>query len=220
MIKIRGVSHQFSFGYSSVLALDNISLDVAESEMVAITGPSGSGKSTLLNVLGCLLTPDTGDVFLLDKLANNLNDYQKSLFRRDNISFIFQSFNLLPVLSIYENIEYPLILQGVSKSERKKRVVDIINDVGLKIWQDHKPDQLSGGQRQRVAIARALITQPRYILADEPTANLDSKNAGIILNLIAEMNQSRKTSFIFATHDAAVYNFAQRVIHMTDGRII
>ncbi|CAM3231309.1 ABC transporter ATP-binding protein [Escherichia coli] len=220
MIRIREVSHHYSLGHSAVPALQNISLDIAAAEMVAITGPSGSGKSTLLNVLGCLLTPHSGEVFLLEKLTNTLNDYQKSLFRRDNISFIFQSFNLLPVLSVDENVEYPLILQGVRKVERKKRVAEIVNDVGLMGFRRHRPDQLSGGQRQRVAIARALITDPKYVLADEPTANLDSENSKMILNLIAEMNHIRKTAFIFATHDANVYNFAHRMINMTDGRVI
>ncbi|CAI2024541.1 Lipoprotein-releasing system ATP-binding protein LolD [Serratia fonticola] len=220
MIRIREVSHQYFLGHSAVFALQDVSLDIAPSEMVAITGPSGSGKSTLLNVLGCLLTPNIGEVYLLEKLTNTLNDYQKSLFRRDNISFIFQSFNLLPVLSVDENVEYPLILQGVRKVERKKRVSDMINAVGLMAFRQHRPDQLSGGQRQRVAIARALITEPKYVLADEPTANLDSENSKMILNLIAEMNRIRRTSFIFATHDANVYNFAQRVINMTDGRVI
>lgn len=220
MINLQNISHHYHLGKSSILALNNISLAISEQEMVAITGASGSGKSTLLNVIGCLLTPEKGTLTLLNKPIKSLTDNQKSQFRRDNIGFIFQSFNLLPILSVYENIEYPLILQKIKRNIRKKQVLELISQVGLLKFQNHKPDQLSGGQRQRVAIARALVTGPKYVLADEPTANLDSKTAETILKLIADINVSRGTAFILATHDAVVYNSAQRIIKMSDGSIV
>src|SRR5208283_1225239 len=162
---------------TKVEALKGVDLDVKQGEFLCVVGPSGSGKTTFLNLIGCLDSPTSGEITLFEKYnISHISDRDATLMRRDNIGFIFQTFNLIPVLNVYENIEFPLIIQGIAKDEREKRVNDLITDVALEEFIKHKPDELSGGQRQRIAVARALVTNPKLILADEPTANLDKAN--------------------------------------------
>lgn len=220
MILLSEISHRFTMGEESVKAIVNVDLEISPGEVIAITGPSGSGKSTLLNVIGCLLTPDSGIVSFLGEDVFLLNDSARSKLRREHIGFIFQSFNLIPVLSAYENVEYPLILNKVKKQERKDRINSLLDCVGMSKYQKHKPDQLSGGQRQRIAIARALVANPLVILADEPTANLDTHTAHGVLMLLSDINKQFNTSIVFSTHDAKVSAMAQRQIRLEDGRII
>jgi len=219
MIQLTQVSHYFSLGNSTVRALKQLSLHVDSGEMVAITGASGSGKSTLLNIMGCLTKPSLGRVEILGQDIGTLSDVDRTRLRRRHIAFIFQSFNLIPVLDCQENIEYPLMINRVPAKQRKVRVTDVLAQVGLQAYARQRPEQLSGGQRQRVAIARALVTEPQFVLADEPTANLDSATAIEILALMARMNASLGTAFIFATHDNKVSHMAQRVLALEDGAI-
>lgn len=220
MIELRGVSHTYRIGEQRTCAVREVDFRVEEGEIVSIAGPSGSGKSTLLNVMGCLLTPDSGAVRIMDKDMSALGDAAKAEIRRLHIGFIFQSFNLIPVLSAFENIEYPLIIGGVASDERKRRVGAILERVGLEQHRRKRPDQLSGGQKQRVAIARALIARPRFVLADEPTANLDSQTASEILALMSELNRESNTALIFSTHDPKVSAFAHRRVRLEDGKLV
>jgi putative ABC transport system ATP-binding protein len=187
---------------------------------LCVVGPSGSGKTTLLNLIGCLDAPTSGEVRLFDQYdVSRLNDNKATKLRRDSIGFIFQTFNLIPVLNVYENIEFPLIIQGIKQQERKERVDHLIDDVGLREFISHKPDELSGGQRQRIAVARALVTNPKLVLADEPTANLDKENGHNILEIMKQMNEEHKTTFIFSTHDQRVMEEAKRTVVLSDGRV-
>jgi putative ABC transport system ATP-binding protein len=187
---------------------------------MCIIGPSGSGKTTLLNLIGCLDAPTSGEVNLFGKYnVSTLNDKQATLLRRDHIGFIFQTFNLIPVLNVYENIEFPLIIQGVDKADRKKRVMELIADVGLQEFIKHKPDELSGGQRQRIAVARALVTNPKLVLADEPTANLDKENGRIIMEIMKKLNEEHGVTFIFSTHDQRVMEEGRRTVVLSDGMV-
>jgi len=220
MIRLLNVNHCFYLGDVSVPALVDIDLKIAQGEIMAIAGPSGSGKTTLLNVIGCLLTPDSGTVNLFGKEIFPMTDAERSKIRRERIGFIFQSFNLIPVLSAFENVEYPLILNRIGKNKRYKRVNDLLYYVGMSKHRQHKPEQLSGGQRQRVAIARAIAANPSVVLADEPTANLDTNTAHEILVLLNDLNKEFNTCIIFATHDAKVSAMSQREIRMQDGRLV
>ncbi|MCK5831781.1 MAG: ABC transporter ATP-binding protein [Methylococcales bacterium] len=220
MIKVEQVVKHYYLGKRKVPALRGVSLEIGDSQFVAIQGPSGSGKSTLLHLIGCLDLPTKGDVKILGKSTNTLSDYQQSILRNKFLGFIFQSFNLIPVLSAYENIEYPLLLQGISRSQRKQRVNTLLKEVGLEEHSKHYPDYLSGGQRQRVAIARALITQPRLILADEPTANLDSVTGTEILDLMKKISLENGTSFLFSTHDPKIAPYADCIHTLKDGLLI
>jgi len=217
MIKVSNVSHSYGSGDQVTHALRDLNLSITSGEIIAITGPSGSGKSTLLNVMGCLLTPSHGSVSIMDCNLNTLDDAEKAALRRKHLGFVFQSFNLIPVLSAMENVEYPLILCGVHGKERGRRAEQMLERMGLQQHMKKRPDQLSGGQKQRVAIARALIASPDFVLADEPTANLDSHTAADILALMAELNQEMNTAFIFSTHDPKVSAFAQKILHLEDG---
>jgi len=221
VVRIEKVSKSYQLGTQQVQALSNIDLTVAEGDLLAIAGPSGSGKSTLLNLIGCIDTPSSGDVIIAgEKVANRTPDQLADL-RAKTIGFIFQTFNLLPVLSAEENVEYPLLqLKDITKNERQERVRHFLNIVGLEKFGGHRPNQLSGGQRQRVAIARALATRPKIVLADEPTANLDQKTGASILELMRLVNRIQKTTFIFSTHDQAVMRLAHRVVHIRDGEIV
>jgi putative ABC transport system ATP-binding protein len=197
-----------------------VNLEVMQKDFMCIIGPSGSGKTTLLNLIGCLDAPTSGEVNLFGKYnVSTLNDKQATLLRRDHIGFIFQTFNLIPVLNVYENIEFPLIIQGVDKADRKKRVMELIADVGLQEFIKHKPDELSGGQRQRIAVARALVTNPKLVLADEPTANLDKENGRIIMEIMKKLNEEHGVTFIFSTHDQRVMEEGRRTVVLSDGMV-
>ncbi|MCF6204424.1 MAG: ABC transporter ATP-binding protein [Methylococcaceae bacterium] len=217
MIKVENVVKHYYLGQRKVVALNGVSLQINEGQFIAVQGPSGSGKSTLLHLMGCLDVPTQGQVKILKKNTSELSDRKQSELRNKFLGFIFQSFNLIPVLSAFENIEYPLLLQGVSRSKRKDRVNRLLQDVGLEGHAKHYPDTMSGGQRQRVAIARALITQPRVVLADEPTANLDSVTGTEILDLMKIISLEKGTSFVFSTHDPKIIPYAEIVYTLKDG---
>ena len=202
-----------------VYALRGINLTITAGEFTAIVGPSGSGKTTFLNIISGLDQPTEGKVWLSEELLSNMSGRQLSDFRRDNIGFVFQAYNLIPVLTVGENIEYIMLLQGIPKLERHQRVVDILEVVGLAGYIDRKPPQLSGGQQQRVAIARAMVSQPTIILADEPTANLDSKTGSELLDMMYQLNKRTGMTFVFSTHDQTVIERAQRLITLKDGLI-
>lgn len=216
---LKAVHKTYPLGELEVKALRGVDMAIDEGEFTVIMGPSGSGKSTLLNLLGCIDLASAGSVEICGHNTADKSEKELAALRRDNIGFIFQAFNLIPVLSVYENVEYALILKKSPESERADLVERIIDQVGLTPHKHHRPNQLSGGQRQRVAIARALVTQPRIVLADEPTANLDSATGRSILQLMQRMNDLYKTTFIFATHDPDVLSFARRTIRIHDGKI-
>jgi putative ABC transport system ATP-binding protein len=220
VIRIIDVKKEYTLGKTKVPALKGVNLDVSQGDFMCIIGPSGSGKTTLLNLIGCLDAPTSGEVNLFGKYnVSTLNDRQATLLRRDHIGFIFQTFNLIPVLNVFENIEFPLIIQGLPAPERKKRVMELIGDVGLHEFIKHKPDELSGGQRQRIAVARALVTDPKLVLADEPTANLDKENGHIIMEIMKKLNAEHGVTFIFSTHDQRVMEEAKRIVVLSDGVI-
>lgn len=218
-IRLNSVSKEYKLGQTTVHALHQASLVVEQGEFVALVGPSGSGKSTLLHLLGALDQPTSGEILMDGMQVNRLDDDRLAQIRRDNIGFIFQSFNLIPVLSVFGNVEFPLVLKKVPKEERRERVHAILKRVGLGDRANHKTEELSGGQRQRVAIARALVTNPGIILSDEPTANLDSKTGQEIVELMKQLNVDRKVTLVFATHDHDIVGDARRVIRILDGKI-
>jgi len=220
IVSMQEVVRNYYLGKTVVNALGGIDLEVEKGEFICIAGPSGSGKTTLLNLIGCLDRPSSGKVFLDGDDVERLSDNKLSRLRAERIGFIFQSFNLIPVLSAFENIEYPLLLKGVPRGSRKKKVLAMLEEVELANFTRHRPNQLSGGQRQRVAIARALVTDPEMVLADEPTANLDSKTGEAIVDLMRKINQEMKATFIFSTHDSMVMKHAHRMIRLKDGRIV
>ncbi len=203
----------------AVHALNGIDLAIEAGEFTAIVGPSGSGKTTLLNVVSGLDVPDGGKVWLGGRLLSALSGAELSDFRRDNIGFIFQAYNLIPVLTVEENIEFIMLLQGVERGERHKRVVEILGDVGLQGMEARLPTRLSGGQQQRVAIARAMVSRPQLILADEPTANVDSKTGSELVDMMSELNAKTGMTFVFSTHDRMVMDRARRVVTLKDGRV-
>ena len=203
----------------STRALDGVSLCVGRGEFSALAGPSGSGKTTLLNLLGTLDTPSSGRIRVDDVEVAPLSEAQRSELRLRKLGFIFQSYNLIPVLSALENVEFVLLLQGVAPSERRRRAEQVLSDLGLGELIDKRPPEMSGGQQQRVAVARSIASDPDIVLADEPTANLDSKTAGALLDLMLRMNQERGVTFLFSTHDRRVMERAQRVIYLCDGLI-
>jgi len=219
VVSLRAVQKSYPLGEYEVQALRGVDLTISEGEFTVIMGPSGSGKSTLLNLLGCIDLPTEGEVEICGHNTTQKREKELADIRRNHIGFIFQAFNLIPVLSVYENVEYALILKKVPEAERPALVDEIIEQVGLTAHKHHRPNQLSGGQRQRVAIARALVTNPRLVLADEPTANLDSATGKSILELMRRMNEMHKTTFVFATHDPDVLSFARRQIRIHDGKI-
>jgi putative ABC transport system ATP-binding protein len=220
LLSARSISKSYRLGAALVPAIRDVSLDVRPGEFVAIRGPSGSGKTTLLNLLGLLDAPDTGEVRIDGQAAADLSENAKSDLRRDRFGFVFQTFNLVPVLSSEENVAYPVALAGLGAADRRTRARELLGAVGLGDKGDVRPDLLSGGQRQRVAIARALANRPAVVFADEPTANLDSKTADEILDLMRRLNEEREVAFLFATHDPRVVERARRVISLTDGRIV
>jgi len=221
IVVLDGVEKDYPLGKTTVHALRGVDLKLERGEFTVLAGPSGSGKTTVLNLIGCVDTATRGRVLVAGKDTKKMGETDRTKLRLDTLGFIFQSFNLIPVLDIYQNVEFPLLLQkGISKAERHKRVNDLIDRVGLRQHVKQRPGELSGGQRQRVAIARALVTRPAIILADEPTANLDSATGKQILDLMREMNKADNTTFLFSTHDAQVMTYAQRVVRIADGKIV
>ena len=219
VIESKNISRRFGSGDTEVIALDNVSMEIEEGEFTAIIGPSGSGKTTLLQLIGGLDNPDSGSITLSGSNIAEMSGNQLSDFRRDHIGFIFQAYNLIPVLSAEENIEYIMLLQGIATSERKKRVQEMLSIVGLDGLAERRPAQLSGGQQQRVAVARAMASNPDIILADEPTANLDSKTGVALLEVMRELNRAHNVTFVFSTHDEKIMDRATRLIHLSDGKI-
>lgn len=220
LVRVEGVTKEYQLGQQKVVALHDITLSFEEGVFLAIAGPSGSGKTTLLNIIGCIDTPTTGKVFIDDIEVTGRSPDELADLRAHTTGFIFQTFNLFPVLTAAENVEYPLLnLQEVSREERLRRVAKFLAVVGLERFADHKPNQLSGGQRQRVAIARALAIKPRIILADEPTANLDRQTGESILSLMKDINRHYGTTFIFSTHDRRIMARADRLIRIEDGQV-
>lgn len=220
LIELKNVHKSYSLGHTKVAALNDVTLEIFAGEFTAVIGASGSGKSTLLNLIGCIDDPDSGSISLEGLDLVSLSDNQKSDLRNKNIGFIFQSFNLIPVLNIYENVELPLLINSkFSTKMRREKIKQAIDDVGLTPFQLHLPDQLSGGQRQRVAIARALAGEPKLVLADEPTANLDSVTSGKIIDLMIDLNSKRHVTFLFSTHDERLMNKVSRTVHLRDGKI-
>lgn len=221
IVSIREATKNYALGKISVPALRGVNLDVEPGEFLSIAGPSGSGKTTLLNLIGCVDTASSGVVEIAGKDTAKQSERELTRLRLETIGFIFQSFNLVSVLSVFQNVELPLLLQGrLSGPERKQRVTALLDRVGLHEHIYHRPTELSGGQRQRVAIARALVTRPQLVLADEPTANLDSVTGQNILDLMKELNQSERTTFIFSTHDARVMSHASSVVRLADGKVM
>lgn len=218
-IRIVGVTKTYSLGRTLVPALRGVDLTVNAAEIVGIVGPSGSGKTTLLNIMGCIDTPTSGRVFLDEVELGALSDRQITSVRRGSIGFIFQSFNLIPVLTAFENVELPLLALGFPRQERRRLVSDMLERVGLADCARQRPDELSGGQRQRVAIARALVISPRLVLADEPTANLDGENGRAIMEMMHAINHELSSTFLLATHDPRVLPWLDRRVYLEDGMI-
>ena len=220
MISNKHVKKVYKMGEVDLAVIKDLNLEIEHGEFVAIVGPSGSGKSTVLNLLGCLDKPSDGKVIIDGVDVTKLDTTALANFRGENIGFIFQSFNLIPVLSVYENIEYPLIMiQNLPKEERDRRIMQLLKDVDMLDQKDKFPDQLSGGQRQRVAIARALVTKPKIVFADEPTANLDTETSNQIITLMRNIQREFNTTFIFATHDEKIVTAVDRIITIVDGVI-
>lgn len=219
MIRLRNIKKIYEIGDEYVHALDGLSLDIHEREFVAIVGTSGSGKSTLMNIIGCLDTADEGSYAIDEQDVTDMTDYQLGVIRNKKIGFIFQQFNLLQKLDAYENVELPLIYQGIPGSQRRERATQALERVGLENRIHHKPNQLSGGQQQRVAVARALVTEPTLILADEPTGNLDSKSSKDIMALLHELHEQGNT-IVLITHDNEIAEEAERRVRISDGKII
>ena len=218
--KVENVTRVFKIGKVETQALCGVNLSIQQGEFTALVGPSGSGKTTLLQLLGCLDQPTSGRVFINGKEVTQLNRNQRADMRRGAIGFIFQFFALIPTLTAYENVEMPLLLNGRSPAERRERVLQLLEAVDLSDRAHHRPDQLSGGEQQRVAIARALATQPALILADEPTANLDTPNGKQVMEIMTRLNQETGVTFVFATHDPRVIHYARRVVTLRDGVIV
>lgn len=220
LLELKKVKKVYQQGKIEVPALRGIDLTVEQGEFTTIFGPSGSGKTTLLNMIGCLDTPTEGEIRLNDKKVSDLSRKELAMTRRYNIGFVFQSYNLIPVLTAYENVEFAIrLIEHTSESQMKEKVLKMLAEVGLKGLESRRPNELSGGEKQRVAIARALVKKPKLILADEPTANLDSKTADDVVDIMRKMNKELGTTFIFSTHDPAVMKHANRFINLKDGMI-
>jgi len=220
IIEIKNLTKVYDEKSLPVHAVNGVTLTIETGEFTAIVGPSGSGKTTLLNIVGGLDDPTTGDVIIDGVKINELSSRQKTDFRMRNIGFVFQSYNLIPVFTSEENVEFIMHLQGKSKEERKSRTRELLDAVGLGDRMDSRPNKLSGGQQQRVAVARALASKPKFILADEPTANLDSKSTENLLDIMEKLNREENITFIFSTHDQRVVNKAKRVITLQDGAVV
>ena len=221
IVELRDVKKIYPLGKTEVHAVKGVSFEICKGDFISIAGPSGSGKSTILNMIGCIDVPTEGQVLINGIETGGLTDKMITNLRHEVLGFIFQSFNLIPVLNVYENIEFPLLLgkSKMNKSEKSEWIDMLIEEVGLKDWRNHKPNELSGGQRQRVAIARALVTKPEIVLADEPTANLDSVTSEAIITLMKKVNRDLGTTFIFSTHDPSIVDVADHIIRLRDGLI-
>jgi len=219
MVKLEGLCKDYCLGKTFIPALKDISFHVKKSDFLVIAGPSGSGKTTVLNIVGLIDKPTSGRVWFASDDVTDKSMSRLFPLRRDRLGYIFQTFNLIPVLSVYENVEYPLILKNMPRNERKNRVEEILKRVGLIDRRNHKPRELSGGQRQRVSIARAVVKRPDIVLADEPTANLDSKTGGEIIELMQSLNDEDSITFIFSSHDPEIIGKGKRVVTLHDGEI-
>ena len=222
IVRLEEVHKVYPLGETQVRAVNGVTFSIERGDFISIAGPSGSGKSTILNMIGCIDTPTEGTVYIDDRPTSGLGDREITRLRHRFIGFIFQSFNLVPVLNVFENVEFPLLLgrESIPKNERTEYVDFLIEEVGLTRWRTHRPNELSGGQRQRVAIARALVTKPQIVLADEPTANLDSRTGGDIIELMKKINRELDTTFIFSTHDPSIVEIADHIIRLQDGLVI
>jgi putative ABC transport system ATP-binding protein len=220
LVGVERVSRQYLLDHSHVTALAEVTLRVARGEFLAVAGPSGSGKSTLLNLIGCIDRPSSGRIFLEDVDVTSLTASQLTALRREKLGFVFQTFNLIPVFTAWENVEYPLLLRHMPGRERRRRVEEALKSVGLAERARHRPDLLSGGERQRVAVARAMVHCPALILADEPTANLDTANATHLIELMRDLNRRLGLTFIFSTHDQRLLQRADRVVRLCDGKLL
>jgi putative ABC transport system ATP-binding protein len=220
LFSARGLEKRYRLGGIEVAALRGVDLDITAGELLVVAGPSGSGKSTLLHLLGALDRPDAGSVEFEGRALGAMPERALTLLRRRELGFVFQAFHLVPVLSALENVEYPLLIAGAGRPLRRQRATEMLERVGLGGRMRHRPDELSGGERQRVAIARALVHQPRAVLADEPTGNLDSANAAAILDLVSALNRDLGTTFLLSTHDPSVIERAPRRLRLRDGRIV
>jgi len=220
LIKTENLTKTFAMGSQNLIALEDVNLEVRKGEFAGIVGPSGSGKTTFLNIVGSLDVPTSGCALTLGQDISKLTNKMAARLRNEHIGFIFQTFNLLPVYTVFENVEFPLLLLGKSDSERRKMVMQALEWVHLEDRADSKPAQLSGGQSQRVAIARAMVKQPEIVLADEPTANLDAENSHNILQMMEKLNSDFKTTFIFSTHDEKVIQYLHRKISLFDGKVV
>ena len=220
VVSIANLLKQFPVGGDFFTALKDVNLTLNEGEFIGLIGPSGSGKTTLLNVIGGLDSPTKGSVHVLGHSMDNTSHNERASLRRKHMGFIFQSYNLLPVYTVFENVELPLILNNVGPNEREKLVSEAIESVGLSHRRDAKPTTLSGGECQRTAIARAIVHQPALILADEPTANLDAENSHHIMNILVELNKNLTSSFVFATHDEKIMSYLRRMVYLEDGKIV
>ncbi len=219
-IHCRQLCKTFRQGDEVITGLDHVDIDIEAGEFVCLSGPSGSGKTTLLNAIGGLDTPDSGEIRMGDIRIDQLERGPLADMRLHHIGFVFQAYNLIPVLSARENVEFVMQVQGVAASERAQKTLAILREVGLEGMEDRRPAQLSGGQQQRVAVARAIVTRPDLVLADEPTANLDSVSASQLMDLFVELNLNHRVTFVIATHDKRVMNYARRLIKMQDGKVI
>ena len=220
IIETKNISKQYKQADQDIIALNNVSVSFEKGEFTAIVGPSGSGKTTFLNSIGGLDSPTSGKVMIEEREITELSSNELIDFRLKNIGFVFQSYNLIPVLTAKENVEFIMLMQGLSESHRNKRSIELLNSVGLKAQLNRRPNQLSGGQQQRVAVARALASKPKFVLADEPTANLDSTSTANLLDIMSKLNKKEKTTFIFSTHDQRVIERANRIITLEDGKIL
>ncbi len=219
LVRLQDAHRRFHLGETVVKALDGVTLDIHPGEFMAVWGPSGSGKSTLMNLVGLIDAPDDGQVWFENQDSRTLDDDALTAFRGRRIGFVFQSFNLVPVLSALENVMLPMQVAGIGKSEARERAARALAEVGLERFVASRPDRLSGGQRQRVAIARALAIRPRLVVADEPTANLDSENSRMVVDLMREMNRAHGVTFVFTTHDPRLLDHVDRKVLLRDGRI-
>ncbi len=219
VIEAQGLTKFYTLGKETVRALDRVDFTATQGDFAVINGPSGSGKTTLLNMFALIDRPSEGEVLFEEKPTSRLTEGELALLRREKIGLVFQTFNLIPVLSVAENVEYPLLLTKTPRAERRERVAARLDEVGLSGFERRRPDELSGGQRQRVAVARALVTEPRAVLADEPTANLDSGTGKQIMELLQGLNRDHCVTFLVVTHDPSVVGYAQRVLTIRDGRI-
>jgi len=219
IVECKDITKVYHQGKVEVTALNGVSLSIKKGDFVALAGPSGSGKTTMLNIIGGLDEADSGKVVVDGKVLNEMSQSEIAGLRLDKVGFVFQAYNLIPVLSALENVEFVMLLQGVPAKERRERAMEILNDVGLSDKYDRRPAELSGGQQQRVAVARAIVSNPSIVLADEPTANLDSKTGRGLLEMMREMNEKKGVTFIFSTHDHMVMAFARRLVSLRDGRI-